>query len=223
MVSLVYIILCSNRLLHSFISLDITMYETLLRPHQVAHLAPLVPIDVIRKKLQVAEVQKEERRLKQIASSRAKRDDAAGKTQDSSNGKQRGKRKRDEIDEGAVEDGEPGPSNVKRMKTQPPKAGETDNDFVEPVSSGADLQGKANSNEALATSSSLLTVTQPIKEVRGHTSYLTFACLLPSIFPTPKTARTPSPEIEAIPEPAQPSPEPERLQSSNKAMEEQST
>jgi tRNA (adenine57-N1/adenine58-N1)-methyltransferase catalytic subunit len=193
------------------------MYETLIRPHEVAHVAAPLPIDAVREKLQVAEVQKEERRLKQIAASRAKRDDAAGTTQGSPSAKQSGnKRKRDETNNEAVEEGgEDSQSDAKRAKTQSQYVGETDNDFVEPLSSGADLQSKAKETEAPAMSPSLLTVSQPIKEVRGHTSYLTFACLLPSIFIAPKIARTPSPEIKAIPEPAQPSPEPEESPPSN--------
>ncbi|KAF8526091.1 tRNA methyltransferase complex GCD14 subunit-domain-containing protein [Gautieria morchelliformis] len=188
---------------------DITMYETLLRPHEVAQLPAPVPIHAIRNKLQIAEVQKEDRRLKQIAASKAKRDGAAGASPSHSSVEQSGsKRKRGAPNDDTVDDGGDGGSkDVKRVKTGDVNAGDTDHlhECVESFPSGTDLKGKGK--QSPASSPPPLTVTQPIKEVRGHTSYLTFACLLPSIFPTPDAGRPFSPEMEAIPEPAQPSPE----------------
>lgn len=183
------------------------MYETLLRPHEVAQLPAPTPIYTIRNKLQLAEVQKEKRRLKQIAASRAKRDLTADMSDGGTMTQSGSKRKRGSPnDEDVEENGDSAPTAVKRVKTQEVAVGEPEtlHNIAGSISSNVDPKG----NEKVPTESpSPLIVTQPIKEVRGHTSYLTFACLLPSIFPTPTVGRPPSPEIEVIPEPEQPSPE----------------
>ena len=186
------------------------MYETLLRPHEVAQLPAPIPIQAVRDKLQVAEVQKEERRLKQIAASRAKKD--MGMSQGPSTATESGgKRKHGAVNNDAIEEADDGgPSPAKKAKTQEVKVEENKHDLASPFPSSVGLERKGL--ESSPASPSPFLVTQPIKEVRGHTSYLMFACLVPSIFPTPKAAHPPTPEIEAVPEPVQPSPEPERLQ-----------
>ena len=196
------------------------MYETLLRPHEVAQLPPSAPIHAIRNKLQLAEVQKEERRLKQIAASRAKRDGAAGISEDPTTAESGSKRKRGlSNNENMEENGDSSP-NLKRVKTQEMTVGKhrSSNDIAGSMFS--DVGPKGKEKEVSTSPPSPLTVTQPIREVRGHTSYLTFACLLPSIFPTPTAARPPHPEAEVIQEPAQPSPEPEGLQAIDEDKDE---
>jgi len=52
---------------------DITMYETLLRPHEVSQVPRLVQIDTITEKLKQFERSREDKRQRQIATSRARR------------------------------------------------------------------------------------------------------------------------------------------------------
>ncbi|PBK97345.1 tRNA methyltransferase complex GCD14 subunit [Armillaria gallica] len=124
---------------------DITMYETLLRPHDVSQIPALPSIDDAAEKLKRAELRREEKRLKQIAQG------------------QRTKRKR----EGDEED--PDELEVKRAKTD---------EVTEEISIKSDeilqdLQAPNTNNK--------FSVSKVMSEVRGHTSYLTFACLLPDI------------------------------------------
>lgn len=145
-------------------TIDITMYETLLRPYDVLQTPVPVPLNVIRERLQAAEQAKEDRRLQQIATSRARKEAPDHPTARPS------KRKRDQIEDKVQE------SEKKRGPSESPRP--------------------------------TMIVSQPIKEVRGHTSYLTFACLLPSNVPElnqPQSEQEqPEPEgITAIPEPPQ--------------------
>ena len=55
---------------------EITMYETLLRPHDVHQLPPLPTVEEISDKLKKAEVKREEKRLKQVEASRRAREAA---------------------------------------------------------------------------------------------------------------------------------------------------
>jgi len=134
---------------------EITMYETLLRPHEVNQVPVLQTVEDISEKLKKAEQKRETKRLKQIASS------------------QQSKRKREEDvgDELAEVDGNA--VSVKRVKT--------DDEAV--------LQNRLPQEipEILVTSSTdsdpKICVSKAIPEVRGHTSYLTFACLLPGVAP----------------------------------------
>ena len=50
---------------------EITMYETLLRPHQVDAVPPLVSVAAVGAQLKKAEARREEKRLRQIAQARA--------------------------------------------------------------------------------------------------------------------------------------------------------
>jgi len=50
---------------------DITMYETLVRPHEIAQASALPHVDTVAKKLQRLERKREDKRLRQIAASRA--------------------------------------------------------------------------------------------------------------------------------------------------------
>jgi tRNA (adenine57-N1/adenine58-N1)-methyltransferase catalytic subunit len=165
---------------------DVTMYESLLRPHDVAAVSPLPSIAEAAARLKAQEVRKEEKRLLQIAASRARNE---GKTADSE-----GKRKRDggDIDgvNGAEEDAVE-TLDAKKAKTEP-----TDVDSA--VASGAATPTTVN--DAARSSSKgkgrwkpvpsgepRLVVSKPFAEVRGHTSYLTFAMLVPP----PMTTGTP--------------------------------
>ncbi|KAH9841394.1 tRNA methyltransferase complex GCD14 subunit [Rhodofomes roseus] len=154
---------------------DITMYETLLRPHQVDSVPALPHIGQVSEKLKKAEQKREEKRLRQIANSRAS---AAGK------------RKRpgdaDESDGGRAEG-----SAGKRPKTddeddvlqhedgQLPQA----ENHPSGRSAGAAETEEAKFPQSVTESATptKTTFSKTFPEVRGHTSYLTFACLLPAI------------------------------------------
>lgn len=163
-------------------NLDITMYETLLRPHQVDAPPPLTPIGEISAKLKSAEARREEKRLRQIANSRA----AA-----------RRKRKRDGENEGVEEDAEIVGKKVKAGDggEQPAaeqvvlEAAEAEQVALE----AAEVEELGAAEVAQATpaapsdpisadpvSPAKIGLSKAFPEVRGHTSYLTFACLLPA-------------------------------------------
>jgi tRNA (adenine57-N1/adenine58-N1)-methyltransferase len=207
------------------------MYETLLRPHEVGQPPAPVPIGIVRDKLQDAEVRKEERRLRQIAESRARKGDEEGGEAGASVVEQsRHKRKRTEKDEVGEGEGEEAMTyQSKRARAGDSALADADEDelheYAETSTPYTNRKGKGKGRVAPSFSahvSSTLTLTQPIKEVRGHTSYLTFACLLPTVLPA--RAPTPEPELEleleAVPEPEQMSPEPELPQQMVKDVEE---
>ncbi|KZT73957.1 tRNA methyltransferase complex GCD14 subunit [Daedalea quercina L-15889] len=148
---------------------DITMYETLLRPHQVDSVPALPPISQIGEKLKKSEQKREEKRLRQIANSRA----AAGK-----------RKRSDDADE---DDGDRAEGSLgKRLKTddeddvtqhedeQSPRTGNQQSG--RPVADAAETKGALPENPPRK-----ITISKTFPEVRGHTSYLTFACLLPTL------------------------------------------
>lgn len=61
---------------------DLTMYETLLRPHDVHHVPKLVSIDTIIEQVKLHEIKKEQRRLEQVAASDRKRNSRKRKRQE---------------------------------------------------------------------------------------------------------------------------------------------
>lgn len=176
---------------------DITMYETLLRPHEVTQAPPLPRIDAVADKLKRFERIREDKRLRQIAASRAHHAE---------------KRKRED----SLARADPAPElESKRPKTAAAVAGEdgehvdmdTDINVVEDPENedeNGDGDGDAPADEVeeevvrtpsmptpASTSAAPAPATQVIsrhsKEVRGHTSFLTFACLLPAQTPAHET------------------------------------
>jgi hypothetical protein len=147
---------------------DITMYETLIRPHEVNQVPTLLPIGEVSEKLKKAEQKREEKRLRQIANARSN---------------PRGKRKRGDAADGeiieAVED-----TGNKRVKTDDEdEVGsriET-SQSVEMVSLPDTFSpsGEPQPTDPY-TSSTKMNIFKAMPEVRGHTSYLTFACLVPA-------------------------------------------
>jgi len=147
---------------------DITMYETLIRPHEVNQVPTLLPIGEVSEKLKKAEQKREEKRLRQIANARSN---------------PRGKRKRGDAADGeiieAVED-----TGNKRVKTDDEdEVGsriET-SQSVEMVSLPDTFSpsGELQPTDPY-TSSTKMNIFKAMPEVRGHTSYLTFACLVPA-------------------------------------------
>ncbi|KAJ6494627.1 tRNA methyltransferase complex subunit Cpd1 [Mycena vitilis] len=127
---------------------DITMYETLVRPHDVTHTPVLQSVTEVADKLKKAEGVREIKRLRQIADGQRNHENPHGE-----------KRKRSEETSQqeeiiAADAGDSG--SGKRLKTD----------------DGMDDGTPSQDADA-------------IPEVRGHTSYLTFATLLPPMPPAP--------------------------------------
>ena len=153
--------------------IDLTMYETLLRPHDVHHVPKLVSINTIIEQVKLHEIKKEQRRLEQVAaadrqrnSRKRKREEDNGRAEEDGPDPDLGtgdqKRRRD-VDASSL----PTPLAVGQVQAEP-------NTGPEPTS----LLSKRKESRlaALATSTPM---SRPMPEVRGHTSYLTFATLLP--------------------------------------------
>ena len=131
------------------------MYETLLRPQDVNQISPLQHVSEIADRIKQSEMRREEKRIKQIANSRLKR--KRGQESPEEHPDDVGsKRARAVIGTSLSAAPE---SSIVREPSQPPES-------VVPMSAP-----------------SKITVFKTISEVRGHTSYLTFACLLPSQAP----------------------------------------
>jgi len=169
------------------------MYETLLRPHEVYNHPPLQDITSIGEKLKKAEARREELRLKQIAANRASAS-ASGSTVYSSSGPttnrgttaQKRKREEEEVNGGEEEVVDKMVVVVDERDLHPEEeAGE-----VEPKRVRLDdeedvvLDDSVPTLVARPTTTSTnvsvrMGVSKASPEVRGHTSYLTFACLIP--------------------------------------------
>jgi len=152
---------------------DIKMYETLIRPHEVTQLPPLRPIRDIGEDLKALALKRENKRQRQIAQSRARHQQP---NQDAeSSGAAKRKRDMDEEDELQADD------TSKRIKTDDEEAGEVEVALV-PASDIPVIKQDLHSEPLPASSASpgaALNVSRSFSEVRGHTSYLTFACLVP--------------------------------------------
>ncbi|KAL4073304.1 tRNA methyltransferase complex GCD14 subunit-domain-containing protein [Scleroderma yunnanense] len=121
---------------------DITMYETLLRPHEVHQLPTPLPLSHVIDKLKEMEKYREEKRLRQIANN---------------------KRRREEDSDLSEPD--------KRVRTTEPNATQDESSLQTPLIS--DPRAKVEVEEQSVNLSKVC------HEVRGHTSYLTFARLVP--------------------------------------------
>lgn len=184
------------------------MYETLLRPHQVDAAPALEPIGAVSARLKAAEARREEKRLRQIASARlgSERRSAQKRKADEQEegaGADAGveeKRARTEAGagEGAGAEAEaekPSPEEQARdeqealaeiaaypqtqtqaqgQSTVAPSRADTP---VVPVAALEETQGE---EEADGAEPRKITLSKAFPEVRGHTSYLTFAVLLPA-------------------------------------------
>jgi len=154
---------------------DITMYETLIRPQDISVIPKLQSVAAVGERLKQAEKKREEKRQKQIAEASSR------------------KRKRGEVDS------EPSASNGpegKRAKTE--STGKPDRDsatVAEARQETADRQAEPFDADTGPTEDETVVVSKTFPEVRGHTSYLTFACLLPASLVT--RASSPSEAREA--------------------------
>ncbi|KAJ3992769.1 tRNA methyltransferase complex subunit Cpd1 [Lentinula boryana] len=183
---------------------DITMYETLLRPYDVQQTPALPTIADLSHKLKQSELRREEKRLKQIASGhRGGSEDenngkkfpgvsAPGPGYESSSSLSFGEKRKREGAEGENEEMLTGePTGGKRAKTEEEVV------VVEDTQSSTPEDVPMNDTPLLLKversfgeeKSEMPSLVQPMKinlskvmpEVRGHTSYLTFACLLPPL------------------------------------------
>ncbi|KAL4261575.1 tRNA (adenine(58)-N(1))-methyltransferase catalytic subunit TRM61 [Pleurotus pulmonarius] len=137
---------------------EITMYESLVRPHEVDQVPPMRSIDDACEILKKAEQKREDKRLRQIAATR----------QNLAN-----KRKREGEADLAEDESHHDTGSGKRTKTD-----EIDDIPQEPISLDRNIAGSSEVADSTKPTAKT-TVSKAFPEVRGHTSYLTFACLLP--------------------------------------------
>ncbi|KAI0301204.1 tRNA methyltransferase complex GCD14 subunit-domain-containing protein [Multifurca ochricompacta] len=199
---------------------DITMYETLLRPHEVNEAPRLAHIGSVTEKLKQLERKREEKRLRQIAASREGRRYAE-------------KRKREESPEvnapvnpanshsleppdakkkvkSASDDDDPDPDvRAMAMTTAVDMDVDVDVGMDEVLENETENENEngppakvATAVEVVADNAVLSHLPRPSpspatqilskhsKEVRGHTSFLTFACLVPVVQPRPEPQTT---------------------------------
>jgi len=147
---------------------DITMYETLIRPHETSQVS-LKSVREVGEHLKLMAEKREAKRQRQIAVSRA------------------AKRKRDEKDLG-VDD------VSKRVKTEEDEAPAASGEIAV-AASVVKLEEDHSVDTPGPFRATNLNVSRAFPEVRGHTSYLTFACLVPeALYSSPEEAGTSSAE-----------------------------
>ena len=168
------------------LGIDITMYETLLRPHEVQQLPPPRPLSQVIDKLKHMEQYREEKRQRQIANAgKRKREEDEPTT----TGMEREMQTRSEREMGTGAEG--GTEKRARVGT----AGESAAPALvlaeksdERTGSGREIvpptPPEDATTSAVAGSSQVelpakLNRSKVSPEVRGHTSYLTFARLVP--------------------------------------------
>jgi tRNA (adenine57-N1/adenine58-N1)-methyltransferase len=180
------------------------MYETLLRPIEVFQIPPLPNIAVVSEKIKISEQKREEKRLRQIAANKAAAASGAGGS--SVNAKRKREDAAEDLDED--EDDEMSAvegliASKKKLRTTdigedeeedtmedasplPEEPGHADTEVLKTEGSDPSPQPATTaSHQAPKNASSLIhpsakiNVSKALPEVRGHTSYLTFACLIP--------------------------------------------
>ena len=172
------------------------MYETLVRSHEVSQAPRLVQIGAVAERLKQQERKREDKRQRQIAASRARRHAMEKRErEDESNDDATGSVSRDpDVHE----------PEAKKAKASPPSDDDTpapdvvmeiDDEVLgnQPAPAQAMEDGAMPPPPSPAPAPSLQVVSKHPKEVRGHTSFLTFACLLPST-----QAKTPPPLLSHV-------------------------
>lgn len=161
------------------------MYETLLRSHEVSQAPRLVQIDAVAEKLKQQERKREDKRQRQIATSRARRHAMEKREREDDNSDDAG---------GVVnEDPDFHEPEAKKTKTSAPSDEDTpapdvvmeiDEEVLGNQPPPAPAQAMADDSmpppPSPAPSSAIQVLSKHPKETRGHTSFLTFACLLPT-------------------------------------------
>jgi tRNA (adenine57-N1/adenine58-N1)-methyltransferase len=183
------------------------MYETLIRPYELQqpNKSEMIGIDDVKERLKRAEVKKEERRLRQIERSKAEKEKNTLKRKRDEDGEPGAdadvERKR--IKDGAEHDGDGADDedlqgeNVASTSAIP---GFPVDVVGAPTSADAalppqDIQPRTRSASPSSPPPTPISMVlaKPIAEVRGHTSYLTFARLLP-----PAEEKSNSSDIEVL-------------------------
>lgn len=145
------------------------MFETLLRPHDVHQIPKLISIDTVVEQVKLHDLKREQRRLEQVAASEKKRSNR--------------KRKREDMEEEDGPDPDLGTGDQKRKReSEPPptSTATTATDHMREVTTLEPTPLQSSRKEArLAALATATPMSKPLPEVRGHTSYLTFATLLP--------------------------------------------
>ena len=134
------------------------MYESLIRPHDVYQLPRPITVSEIIARVKSKEISNEERRLRQIQASR----------------QQNKKRKRQGTGEESDEDE---PPSKRRKEDAEEAAQEGTGDLG--AGRAAEPSITPRPEPRIETMDSKVPMSKPMSEVRGHTSYLTFAVLLP--------------------------------------------
>jgi tRNA (adenine57-N1/adenine58-N1)-methyltransferase len=195
------------------------MYETLMRPHEVNQVPSLKSVRKVGEELKDMAVRREERRLRQIAFSAAskakrKREEACdvsdlGEMQQDASLKRLKTSEREDCKPSASDSGaeiracdndndgggvSTNESTNLNFATDPEGAAllieYSDDAVVGAEASPIRTVGSVHVSEPTASGSGRhLNVSKVFPEVRGHTSYLTFACLVP--FPPDATPRNP--------------------------------
>jgi len=179
------------------------MYETLLRPIEVFQIPPLPNIAVVSEKIKISEQKREEKRLRQIAANNKAA--GAGGSSATATTSVNAKRKREDAAEDLDDEDDADEMSAvegliaskKKLRTDIGDDGDDDEeeDGMEedalplPEGSGK-IEGSDPSPQPATTTShqapsslthpsAKINVSKALPEVRGHTSYLTFACLIP--------------------------------------------
>jgi tRNA (adenine57-N1/adenine58-N1)-methyltransferase len=176
------------------------MYETLLRPHEVTQAPPLPRIDAVADKLKRFERIREEKRLRQIAASRAhlaaekrKREDSLARADIADPASELLESKRPKTaaagdDGGDVDVDMDADMNVVENLVNDGEDGDADGPApTEEVEEEATVVRVPASTSAPEPPPATQVFSRHSKEVRGHTSFLTFACLLPAQTPAAST------------------------------------
>lgn len=213
-----------------FRSIDISMYETLLRPHEVHSVPALQPISDVSNRLKRQEERREDKRLKQIADSQAKKERFDNKKRKRSlhepeESKEEGGEVEVEVEVGSTNDvQEPTDASefgIEAKKLRTGDDGLNRNSMISPATTHDGLKAEAEQDSTVtrpfppSTDNHLsmadkheekdeltesvvvqeppadphtplplnpekMVVSRVINDVRGHTSYLTFAVLLPT-------------------------------------------
>jgi tRNA (adenine57-N1/adenine58-N1)-methyltransferase len=157
------------------------MYETLLRPHEVSHAPRLVQIGTVAEKLKQQERNREDKRQRQIAASRARRHVMEKRDRE------------DDSNAGGVVDREPDFHEPEAKKAKKGAPGDDAPDVVMEIDEET-LDDQLPAAPKVADSAmpslpfpapapAIQVFSRHSKEVRGHTSFLTLACLLPTTQP----------------------------------------
>ena len=162
---------------------EITMFETLTRPHDIYQTGSCLSLPTtvgeVGDKLKKAEIRREEKRLKQVAAAKAvwvPKPKDQGEDNDSMQ----------VVKPDALEDASTG-LHAKRKRGDDPS--KSDDELVgssavdaKRVKTEAEIQAEETQQEQAAVDRAKppMVVSRVLTEVRGHTSYLTFACLVPT-------------------------------------------